>query len=362
MRAWHVSTKEQQPNPSSVAVCLEDRREINFWQFRPSLSRYPSPNPYNLKCLGIFVASNGFFSGDGSERWSKSTAVPELLFLFKTFITPSLQGGREVLISPIYRRRAEAQKQKTYLCHSKECNARVPKALEVWVGTYWRVQFMQQQSSGPEQSVHANQCGEHSCNCISHFPSRDSGCSCIIPCCSPSAGVSAAEAIADVPQLSSPKVFVKGQGTEVELLKHRVLCPTYLTSLLVWSMAFGQQPPQHPPPVEPKPRRPGLVSSAPGPPTHSKSVPQCTTTSAWSTSTSGLCCREAAWCAVRLTRQQFKAEEDIKPNYAWIHVPKNVKEMQPKWTIQPRKVNVCSFVYQTIVQGNSQFPLGIYNE
>lgn len=72
--------------------------------------------------------------------------------------------------------------------------------------------------------------------------------------------------------------------------------------------------------------------------------------------------KEAAWCAVCLTRQQFKAEEDIKLNYARNHVPKNVKEMQAKCTIQPQKVNVCSFVYQTIVQGNSQFPLRIYNE
>lgn len=56
MRVRHVSAKEQQPNSNSIGVCLEDRREIHFWQFRPSLSWYPSPNPYSLKRLSIFVA------------------------------------------------------------------------------------------------------------------------------------------------------------------------------------------------------------------------------------------------------------------------------------------------------------------
>jgi len=43
-----------------------------------------------------------------------------------------------------------------------------------------------------------------------------------------------------------------------------------------------------------------------------------------------LCCGEAAGRALCVTTQPFKAEEDIKADYAQTHALKNVKEMQPK--------------------------------
>jgi len=76
-----------------------------------------------------------------------------------------------------------------------------------------------------------------------------------------------------------------------------------------------------------KPHRPGLVPSAPSPPSpkNVQALP-CPP----KVLLLNLCCGEAAGRALCVTTQPFKAEEDIKADYAQTHALKNVKEMQPK--------------------------------